>query len=107
MIDELKELFEENLHNIEFKKKIIAKLEELVQEGSLKKIIEALSDQQQFINDHNDYHKACKQAKILEQQINTLNGRSSDSQVAVLFGQKMTVLLSYVLCFIVTVTVIM
>ena len=54
-----------------------------------------------------DYYEACRQAKIIEQQIKSLNNQDRIFNGALLLGQKTTVLLSYVLCFIVTVTVIM
>lgn len=100
-------MFEEHLHNVEFKKRTISKIEEISKEGSLDQIIHMLSDQQQFINDYNGYYEACRQAKIIEQQIKSLNNQDRIFNGALLLGQKTTVLLSYVLCFIVTVTVIM
>jgi hypothetical protein len=105
--NDLNEIFKDYLHNVEFKKQIISKIEEISKEGSLDKIIHLLTDQQQFINDYNGYYEACKQAKMLERQINSLGNQDSIFNNALLIGQKSTVLLSYVLCFIVTVTVIM
>ena len=103
---DLKQMFEEHLHNVEFKKQTISKIDEISKEGSLEQIIQMLSDQQQFINDYNGYYEACRQAKIIEQKIKALNNQDSIFNGALLLGQKTTVLLSYVLCFIVTVTVI-
>ncbi len=103
---DLKKMFEEHLHNVEFKKQTISKIDEISKEGSLEQIIQMLSDQQQFINDYNGYYEACRQAKIIEQKIKALNNQDSIFNGALLLGQKTTVLLSYVLCFIVTVTVI-
>jgi hypothetical protein len=105
--NDLIEIFKDYLHNIEFKQQIISKIEEVAKEGSLEKTIHILTDQQQFINDYNGYYKACNQAKILEHHINSLGNQDSIFNNALLIGQKSTVLLSYVLCFIVTVTVIM
>lgn len=103
---DLQEMFDEHLHNVEFKKQIVSKIEEIAKEGSLEKLIHMLADQQQFINDYNGYYEACRQAKIIEQKIKSLNNQDSVFNGALLLGQKTTVLLSYVLCFIVTVTVI-
>ncbi len=104
---DLKELFKNHLHNVEFKDKILSMIDEVTEEGSLSNIIQILSDQQQFINDYNDYYKACKKAKILEQEIKSLNNERKIFNSYLILGQKMTVLVSYVLCFIVTVSVML
>lgn len=103
---DLKGLFEEHIHNVEFKKRIIAQLTEVAKEANLKKIIEILSDQQQFINDYNGYYEACRKTKLIEEKIKTLSNEDRIFSGALLLGQKTTVLVSYVLCFIVTVAVI-
>lgn len=104
---DLKKMFEEHLHNVEFKKLTISKIEEISKEGDLNQIIQMLSDQQQFINDYNGYYEACRQAKIIERKIQLLTNQDNIYNNALSLGQKTTVLLSYVLCFIVTVAVIM
>jgi len=107
IVSDLKELFKDHLHNVEFKEKILSTLDEVAKEGKLSEIIQILSDQQQFINDYNGYYEACRQAKILEQKIKTLNNERKIFDNSLLLGQKMTVLVSYVLCFVVTVSVIL
>lgn len=104
---DLKQMFEEHLHNVEFKKLTISKIEEISKEGDLNQIIQMLSDHQQFINDYNGYYEACRQAKIIEKKIQSLTNQENIFNNALALGQKTTVLLSYVLCFIVTVAVIM
>ncbi len=106
IISDLKVLFEEHVHNIEFKKRIVFQLTEVAKEGNLKKVIQILSDQQQFINDYNGYYEACRKAKIIEETIKTFSNEDKIFSGALLLGQKTTVLVSYVLCFIVTVAVI-
>ena len=73
---------------------------------SVEKIIQILSDQQQFINDYNGYYEACRKTKLIEEKIKTLRNEDKIFSGALLLGQKTTVLVSYVLCFIVTVAVI-
>ena len=107
VVSNLKKLFEDHLHNVEFKAKILSMLDEVAKEGSLSQIIQILSKQQQFINDYNGYYEACRQAKILEQKIKSLNNEGSIFNSSLMLGQKTTVLVSYVLCLIVTVAVIM
>lgn len=105
--EDLKELFNDHLHNIDFKKEVLATLDEVVKEEDLSKIILSLSNQQRFVNDYNGYYEACRQAKALEDKIKVLSGKDATFNGALLLGQKMTVLTSYILCFIVTITVIM
>lgn len=102
----LRELLEDNLHNIHFKDEIIKKLEKASQNGDLSNIIKTLSNQQQFINDYNGYYEACRKVKMIEDKIFNLNNTDSTFNTSLLLGQKVAVLTSYILCFIVTVTVI-
>ncbi|RTK92698.1 MAG: hypothetical protein EKK61_03155 [Rickettsiales bacterium] len=105
-VKDLKELFQDCLHNVEFKKKILVQLDEVANEGQFDKIIKIFSNQQQFLNDYNGYYEACRQIKIIEQNITMINDEDSNFVTAMLIGQKATVLLSYIMCFIVTVAVI-
>lgn len=107
LVADLKELFKDHLHNIDFKNEIISSIEDASKEGDLSKVILSLSNQQKFVNDYNGYYEACKQAKILEDKIKILSSKDTTFSGALLLGQKMTVLTSYILCFIVTITVIM
>lgn len=107
IVDQLKEMFEESLHNIEFRQKLSDQLTQVAQEENVKNIIQLLYDQQPFINDYNGYYEACKKTKMIEQQIRALHNQDSVFSAALLLGQKMTVLISYVLCFIVTIAVLL
>ena len=104
--EDLRVMFNDHLYNLEFKKQIVGKIEEIIKEGDLEQLIHMLADQQQFINDYNGYYEACRQAKIIEHKIKSLSNQDTIFNSALLLGQKTKVLLSYVLCFIVTVTVI-
>jgi len=104
--EDLQVMFNDHLYNIEFKKQIIDKIKEVAKDGDLEHLINIMEDQQKFINDYNGYYEACRQAKMIEHKITSLNNQDTLFNSALLLGQKTTVLLSYVLCFIVTVTVI-
>lgn len=107
IIHELKELLEDNLHNIKFKEEIIDKVEVAGEKGDLSEIIKVLSNQQQFINDYNGYYDACRRLKVIDDQIFHLNNSDSMFNTSLLLGQKVSVLASYILCLIVTVTVML
>ncbi|PCJ27359.1 MAG: hypothetical protein COA94_04155 [Rickettsiales bacterium] len=104
--NDLNNLLKEHLHNVEFKKELTSQIEEVAQEGNIKGIIKLLSNQQQFINDYNGYREACQEAKNLKKKIKSLTNNRGIFDKSLLLGQKLTVLLSYVLCFLVTVAVI-
>lgn len=105
---ELIKLSEEYLHNAEFKKNVSAKIETVAQEGNISNIIAIFSNQQEFINDHNGYYEACKKVGFLEEEILRLHTQTNTFNAeAILLGQKTTVFVSYILCLVAIVTIIM
>lgn len=107
IVYELKELLQENINNVKFKEEIITQVEKAGEKNDLSEIIQVLSNQQQFINDYNGYYEACRQIKIIEDKIYYLNNSDSMFNTSLLLGQKVAVLASYILCLIVTVTVML
>jgi serine/threonine protein kinase len=107
IIADLRELFAQILHGSELKKNVEELLTNLEDQGSVTKLVNSFSNHQQFINDYNNYNEACRTAKQLENQIFMLSRDQQIYRHALLIGQKLTVLLSYILCFIVTITIIM
>ncbi len=100
------ELLEDSLHNIKFKQQIASSLTELSASGNLSLVVNLLSNQTPFIDDYNGYYNASREIRNTKNYINLLD--SGDSLVNALFlGQKLTVLISYILCFIVTLILIM
>jgi hypothetical protein len=105
LASELQGLLNDHLHNVTFKKDVIANINEAAQTGEIGAIVKVLSNQQQFMNDYNGYYEACKQVKNLEEKIKSLQNATTIYNTATLMGQKFTVLASYILCLIVTITV--
>ena len=104
---ELAKVLDQYLHNVEFKKNVLAKIETVAHDGNISNIIAVFSNQQQFIDDYSGYYEACKKAKYIEQQISTLSSQTDIfNGTAILLGQKTTVLASYILCLIAIVTII-
>jgi hypothetical protein len=104
---ELIKLFDQYLHNTEFKKHVVNKIESVAEEGSIPKIIDIFSNQQQFIDDYNGYYQACKQAKSLEEEIMTLSAEVSNfNNASIILGQKTTVLASYILCLVAIIAIV-
>ncbi|MFK7973864.1 MAG: hypothetical protein AB8B66_03255 [Rickettsiaceae bacterium] len=103
---ELQNLLQNNLHNREFKKSIVEQLQKIAPEGNLEKIINIISDQQQFINDYNGYYEVCRKVKFIEQKIRLIDQEEEIFNTHLILGQKTMVLLSYVMCLIVTIAVV-
>jgi len=101
------DLFNLSLHNVKFKNQLGADLIEASSDGNLSKILGLLKDQTRFINDYNGYYQACKELDNIKKTIRSLTFDDFIFENALLLGQKLTVLLSYLLCFIVTIILIM
>jgi hypothetical protein len=97
------DLFEYNLHNAKFKTSLAASLRLEAKTGILGNVVKVLSDQTPFIQDYNGYYAACKEMQILEKQILFLGSRDRIQDDAIILGQKLTVLASYIMCLIVLV----
>jgi hypothetical protein len=104
---DIQKLLEEHLYNVEFKNQVIKQIQEALKEGNIEIVMQILSNQKQFIDDYNGYYSARKQANIMEQNIRLLSDENNLFNSTLLLGQKTTVLLSYVLCFVVTMVSIM
>ena len=107
LVGKIIELFNASIHNVKFKRELEAELLDVSNEGDLSKIVDLLKDQTKFVNDYNGYYKAYKEIEHLQHQIKSLTFEDFLFNNALLFGQKLTVLLSYLLCFIVTMILIM
>ncbi|NRB10260.1 MAG: hypothetical protein HRU35_01390 [Rickettsiaceae bacterium] len=103
---ELKELCAEYIHNVKFKAEIISNLEKISSDNTVFDIVDVLSNQQKFINDYNGYYEACKMAQVYLEKIQKLRSSQKTDNRALIFGQNVTVLTSYVLCFIVAMILI-
>ena len=106
LVDKIAELLNEHLHNVEFKNNVIHDLKEIAKEGDLSKIVNILSDRKPFVDDYNGYYKACKELQNISNQIKYIGAEDKVFGDAMLLGQKMTVLMSYILCLIVTVILV-
>lgn len=92
------------IHNIYLKKTILTKITDAIAKTSLAEILKAISNQKLFINDQNGYYKACRDINLLNQRKNLLANSTKVKKFGVLLGQRVTVLLSYLLFLIVAFT---
>ncbi len=75
--------------------------------GNLSKILHILTDQTPFIKDYEGYYKAYNEMQKLKKNMNLLNLKGKVTEHSLFLGQRLTVLMSYVFCFIITVILIM
>jgi hypothetical protein len=95
------ELLGDSLHNVKFKQQIASSLTDVSISGNFSQIVHILSNQAPFIDDYNGYYNVSKEIRNIRNYINLLSS-GDDLGNALFLGQKLTVLISYILCFIVT-----
>lgn len=100
------ELLNESLHNVKFKEQIASNLTDVAINGKLAQIVNILTNQAPFIDDYNGFYNASKEIRNIRHYINSLSS-GDDIENALFLGQKLTVLISYILCFIVILILIM
>lgn len=91
-------LLNRHLHNVQTKNDFAKALDEASKSGQLSKVIHVLSNQNQFIHDHNGYNNALRNIRAIKHQIHELNLSNANNNNALFWGQKITVLFSYILC---------
>ncbi len=101
------ELLDSFIHNKKFKQQISSQLMEASKTGNLSKILHILTDQTPFVKDYEGYYKAYNEMQKLKKNMNLLNLKGKVTEHSLFLGQRLTVLMSYVFCFIITVILIM
>jgi serine/threonine protein kinase len=103
LVNKIIDLFQDHLHNVKFKQQLEKRLKDLADQGDLSKIVDLLSDQNPFIADYNGYYNACREVQNIKNYVQSLGAYDKYSNDSIILGQKITVLLGYILCLIVTV----
>ncbi len=97
---------DKELRNVTTKKALKQKITAAANEGLLSDVLEMLTHPKVYINDQSGYFKACKEAEALDSQIESFSKLQDIRQQGVLYGQRITVLISYILCFAVSLILI-
>lgn len=100
------EWINDNLHSMKLKKIITSEIAELSAAGSLSQMLYVISNPQLFQNDYRGYKVAHRQALDLTDKINYLSDEETVREIGIELGQKLTVLLSYFLCMLVSLMLI-
>ena len=100
-------LLNETLHHVDIKKSLADKLVDASASGSLSSVLGCLRDDSPFAKDYNGYLEACRELDLLENTIQSYTeDRNGFFRNALISGQKLTVLISYVLYLIVTIALV-
>ncbi|MCC2646072.1 MAG: hypothetical protein K0R02_137 [Rickettsiaceae bacterium] len=91
------ELFNENLHNIKLKNMLKKDLSDAGSAGNLSQLINIISDSKIIESDFNGYRNACKEVSILNDKITALANKKKVGELGAFFGQRITVVFSYLL----------
>jgi hypothetical protein len=96
------ELIEKNIHNIKLVKVLSDRINDLARDSNFPEMVSIISNAQIFHNDHTGYNKACVDVVELNKQIDALKSTERTQELSTSLGQKATVFISYILCFLVT-----
>lgn len=101
------EWINENIYNSKLKNVITSELAELAGSGVLSQMLYVVSNPQLFHNDTKGYKSAFKEMKQMESKIKKLSDPNETYLEGIAIGQKATVLISYILCMVVALILMM
>ena len=91
------EFIENTIKNVRVKRTLEDKIRNAADEGDMAAILKTVSNPKIYQNDQAGYYKACRDVNIINKKIKALTNNNDVSQYGTLFGQRITVLLSYLL----------
>lgn len=90
------------LHNTRLRKNIEDKIINSSEEADFAGMLKIITNPKLYINDQNGYYKACRDVGVINKKIEALTNNSEVKEFGTLFGQRITVLVSYLLFIIIT-----
>ncbi len=91
------EFVEKNLRNVRLKKLIEEKIKNAAQESDLGAILKIASNPKIYQNDQTGYYKASRDINLINKKITALTNNKDVTEFGTLFGQRITVLVSYLI----------
>lgn len=101
------EWINENIYNSKLKNVITSELAERAGSGTLSQMLYIVSNPQLFHNDAKGYKSAYREMKQMENKIKKLSDPNETYLEGIALGQKATVLISYLICMVVALILIM
>ncbi len=106
-VKDLLTILDENLHNSNTKIKLQHSLLKAAKQSDLKQIISTVLDNSLYANDFAGFTKSCKEVQDINSQIGKLNEDSLQTENLIFYGQKVTVIFSYLTCLIISLVIIL
>jgi serine/threonine protein kinase len=102
LAQDLLQTLNENIFNSDTKSALEKRLFDAADKQDLATIVNIFSDNNIFSEDLAGFTKACKQMQELNTQIQELNTEIEKSENLIFYGQKVTVIFSYMICLIIS-----
>ncbi len=99
-------LLQKYLHNVPLKKILEEQILSASKQNNLSEIFNIVSNKTLFKNDLNAYKNACKDVEYLDAKILKLSNKNQNMSKGLFIGQTFTVLVSYLLCLLVIITLL-
>ena len=91
------EFIEKNLHNVKLKRMMEEKIKNASEESDLPVILKIASNPKVYQNDQAGYYKASRDISAINKKIAALTNNNDVKKFGTLFGQRITVLISYLI----------
>lgn len=98
----LGEFIDKTINNVRLKKGLEDKIKNAAEESDMPKMLKIISNPKVYINDQSGYYKACRDVNMINKKIDALTNNNDVKQFGTLFGQRITVLVSYLIFIIIT-----
>ena len=85
------------INNVKVRKSLEEKIKSAVEKGDHSEMLKIIGNPRIFINDQSGYYKACRDINVINKKIAALTNISEVKQYGIIFGQRITVLISYLL----------
>jgi serine/threonine protein kinase len=105
-VSDIIDILNENLYNLETKNKLQISLIKYAEDSQPDKIFNAVTDSKLYDQDSFGFAAACKKMQHLNQQIMELENKSLETENLLFYGQKVTVIFSYLIFLIISLVVI-
>jgi hypothetical protein len=99
----ISEFTDKTLHNVRLKKNIDDKIKNASEESDFATMLKIVTNPKVYINDQSGYYKACRDVNMINKKITALTNNEEVKQFGTLFGQRITVLVSYMLFIIISI----
>lgn len=91
------EFINRTINNVKIRKNLEEKIKTAVEKGDHSEMLKVIGNPRIFINDQSGYYKASRDINLINKKIAALTNISDVKHYGIIFGQRITVLISYLL----------